>query len=80
MPPPLLACARLWLLDVTANPITADQLRSTPGWEAFDERRKAKADKRVSGHPGMPQLHCGLQLRTACAPRPTPRLPYWLAA
>lgn len=49
MPPSLLshACPSLWLLDLSSNPITSDQLRSTPNYAAFDERRRAKVDKQV---------------------------------
>jgi len=55
VPPRLLslACPSLWLLDLAANPITADELRSTPHYATFDERRRAKADKQVRLTEGL---------------------------
>jgi Leucine-rich repeat (LRR) protein len=37
------------LLSLHANPITAEALRATPGWAAYDGRRLAAANKRLAG-------------------------------
>jgi hypothetical protein len=48
LPPALLTgCAALATLSLHGNPLTAEQLRETPGWAQFDERRRAKYDKQV---------------------------------
>ena len=50
VPPALLTgCAALATLSLHGNPLTAEQLRETPGWAEFDERRRAKYDKQVGG-------------------------------
>lgn len=46
MPPGILTgCAALQTLTLHENPVTAEQMRETPGFSAFDARRKAKHDK-----------------------------------
>lgn len=46
LPPGMLAgCAALRSLDVHDNPVTVQQLRELPGWDAFDARRRAACDK-----------------------------------
>ena len=37
------------LLSLHANPITAEGLRATPGWAAYDARRLGAANKRLAG-------------------------------
>lgn len=50
MPPAILTgCSSLATLSVHGNPLTAERLRETPGYAAFDERRRAKYDKQVGG-------------------------------
>lgn len=50
MPPAVLAgCASLATLSLHGNPLTAEQLRETEGYAAFDERRRRKYDKQVMG-------------------------------
>lgn len=45
-------CRELHTLDVRDNPVTMQQLRETPGYKAFDERRKVKLDKIVDAKIG----------------------------
>jgi hypothetical protein len=45
----LLACSSLATLQLRGNPITVAQLRAEPGFEAYDARRRARADKRIDG-------------------------------
>lgn len=52
----LTGCSSLATLTLHGNPVTAEQLRDTPGWAAFDERRKAKYDKQVRWE--RVPLHC----------------------
>ncbi|PSC75686.1 LRR repeats and ubiquitin-like domain-containing protein isoform A [Micractinium conductrix] len=48
VPPALLSsCSSLATLSLHSNPITAEQLRETEGYAAFDERRRKKYDKQV---------------------------------
>ncbi|KAL4437121.1 hypothetical protein ABPG75_004260 [Micractinium tetrahymenae] len=48
VPPAVLAgCSSLATLSLHGNPLTAEQLRETPGFAEFDERRRAKYDKQV---------------------------------
>lgn len=48
MPPAVLTgCASLATLSLHGNPLTAEQLRETEGYAAFDERRRRKYDKQV---------------------------------
>lgn len=37
------------LLSLHANPITAEEVRGTPGWAVYDGRRLAAANKRLAG-------------------------------
>ncbi|KAJ9516583.1 hypothetical protein QJQ45_015247, partial [Haematococcus lacustris] len=48
-PAVLLGCCQLWLLGLTANPITVEQLRKTEGWQQLEARRQAKANKQLEG-------------------------------
>ena len=41
-------CARLQTLSLHSNPITAEQLEGTPGFEAYNARRKLKYDKQIA--------------------------------
>ena len=53
VPPALLSsCSSLATLSLHSNPITAEQLRETEGYAAFDERRRKKYDKQVGGGAG----------------------------
>ncbi|KAG1666955.1 hypothetical protein FOA52_004238 [Chlamydomonas sp. UWO 241] len=45
----LQGCTSLWALQLDNNPITLEVLRATPGFGAYDERRKAKCDKQLDG-------------------------------
>ncbi|GLC70765.1 hypothetical protein PLESTF_001030900 [Pleodorina starrii] len=48
VPPAVLRdCASLSSLSLQGNPITADQLRSTPGFAAYDARRVARCNKQL---------------------------------
>lgn len=48
VPPEVLhGCTSLSLLSLHDNPITADQLRSTDGFTAYDARRRALCDKQL---------------------------------
>ncbi len=48
MPAALLSgCLSLATLSLHDNPITAEELRETPGYSEFDARRRAKYDKQV---------------------------------
>lgn len=48
VPPAVLTgCASLATLSLHGNPLTAEQLRETEGYAAFDERRRRKFDKQV---------------------------------
>lgn len=62
MPPAILAgCSSLATLSLHGNPLTAEELRETPGWAAFDERRRAKYDKQVGTGEGCPRrVRCGV--------------------
>ncbi|GIL79722.1 hypothetical protein Vretifemale_8998 [Volvox reticuliferus] len=48
-PAVLLDCASLATLSLQGNPITADQLRSTPGFSEYDARRVARCNKQLDG-------------------------------
>lgn len=49
VPPAVLTgCSALATLSLHGNPLTAEELRETPGWAQFDERRRAKYDKQAS--------------------------------
>ncbi len=43
----LTGCTSLITLQLHGNPVTIEQLRVSPGWKEFDERRKKKHDKQV---------------------------------
>lgn len=43
-------CRSLALLTLNNNPITAAQLRDTPGWEQFEARRQARVGKQLEHH------------------------------
>lgn len=43
----LSACVSLNSLSLANNPVTADQLAATPGWQEYDGRRRARADKQI---------------------------------
>lgn len=45
-------CGELHTLDVRDNPVTMQQLRETPGYKQFEERRKMKLDKIVDAKIG----------------------------
>ncbi|GFR48895.1 hypothetical protein Agub_g10842, partial [Astrephomene gubernaculifera] len=45
----LQGCSSLASLSLHDNPITADQLRSTPGFEGYDRRRVALCNKQLEG-------------------------------
>jgi hypothetical protein len=48
VPAELLAgCSALHALALHDNPITADQLRSTPGFAEYEARRRARCDKQL---------------------------------
>ncbi|KAL4424792.1 hypothetical protein ABPG77_000832 [Micractinium sp. CCAP 211/92] len=48
VPPAILTgCSSLATLSLHGNPLTIEQLRETPGFAEFDERRRAKYDKQV---------------------------------
>jgi Leucine-rich repeat (LRR) protein len=48
VPPALLSgCTSLRALALHDNPITADQLRSTAGFEDYQRRRRARCDKQL---------------------------------
>jgi len=61
----LTGCSSLATLTLHGNPLTAEQLRDTPGWAAFDERRKAKYDKQVGWGEGAAALSLPLPLPSA---------------
>ncbi|GBG91496.1 hypothetical protein CBR_g52452, partial [Chara braunii] len=43
----LQGCAELCTLLLHGNPLTVEELRQVEGWQAFDERRKAKYGKQL---------------------------------
>jgi Leucine-rich repeat (LRR) protein len=45
----LSGCTSLHTLSLHDNPITPQQLESTPGFEAYNARRRGKYDKGISG-------------------------------
>lgn len=45
-------CKELHTLDVRDNPVRMQQLRETPGYKQFEERRKVKLDKIVDAKIG----------------------------
>lgn len=45
-------CTELHALDVRDNPITMQQLRETPGYTKFEDRRKVRLDKIVDAKIG----------------------------
>jgi hypothetical protein len=45
----LTGCSSLWLLGLTSNPVTNEQLRELVGWSDLDARRRSKADKQLEG-------------------------------
>ncbi|KAK9805448.1 hypothetical protein WJX73_008438 [Symbiochloris irregularis] len=48
VPPAILeGCGRLDLLSLHGNPITLEAFRSTQGFAAYDQRRRAHADKQI---------------------------------
>ena len=56
LPPGLLeGCAALATLSLHGNPLTVEALRGSPGWEAFDSRRRSKYDKQLD----MQVMHSG---------------------
>lgn len=45
----LQGCSMLHTLSLHSNPITPAELESTPGYEQYDVRRRAKYDKVIAG-------------------------------